>query len=332
MILAGEINGARVNLGLFDRAGTTMLDRTSYPITEIPDLLGMVADFLGGHTGDSIAAGCFSVSGAAPKNHAASAVSNLPWPIDTDQLRSRLHIGRVTVINNLLATAEGIDAQGPGELRTLQTGALDHEPAIRLLLVAGAELGMALLVRQGKHWQVNPSAGGQAALAPRNEHEIRLLRFFRRKYPYHVSIDRALSWRGLLRIYHYLLEMDSNKPATDVRRSIEEDPDGAPALISRNGVYKTCPVCAEAVALYVGLFGAMAGNMALSVMATGGVFIAGSIPPRILPSLTDGAFVNAFGAKGSSAELLRDIPVHVIVDPEVALLGAARRAAREARR
>jgi glucokinase len=176
---------------------------------------------------------------------------------------------------------------------------------------------------------VNPSAGGQAALAPRNEHEIRLLRFFRRKYPYHVSIDRALSWRGLLRIYHYLLEMKSGTPAKEVRRAIEQDPDGAPALISRNGVYKTCPVCTEAVALYVGLFGAMAGNMALSVMATGGVYIAGRTASKILPRLTDGAFINAFGAKGSSAELLKSIPVHVIVDPEVALLGVARHAARE---
>jgi len=179
-------------------------------------------------------------------------------------------------------------------------------------------------------WIPSPSEGGHVDLAPRSDEEIGLLRSILEQHPGHASIERVVSGPGLLNIYRHLRAQQPGADHPDVVRVLAEDPDAAPQVISEHGMAGDCQVCASALDLFVKLYGMAAANLVLTGLAIGGLFLGGGIAPKILPRLERGDFLESFHAAGRFRELLETVPVKVILNQEAALLGASRRARREA--
>jgi glucokinase len=327
MILAGDVGGTKTNLGLFEREGEGLRlvrsDKLHSP--DFPGLSAAVHAFLGaGPTGGPLEAACFGIPGPVAGNRAST--TNLPWVVDGAQIAADVQVGTVALINDLVATAEGIPLLGAGELATLQEGTPDPE-GNRVLIAAGTGLGMSMLPRVGDRWAPVASEGGHADYPPRSEDEIDLLRYLREHFG-RVSSERVVSGMGLFNIYNFL---------RDVRR-IPETPRVREALARREEPAKVigeaalaagpdgCELCSRALDLFVAAYGALAGNLALLGTATGGVYLGGGIAPKILPRLTGGLFLQAFVAKGRFVPYLEKLPVRVILNDRAALLGAARHA------
>lgn len=288
-----------------------------------------------------VTAACFGVAGPVLDNR--SSTPNLAWEIDGAALASDLGIPAVQLVNDLVATAEGIALLAESELLSLQEGgpapdgaplplppqgpahAAAPEAGNQALIAAGTGLGMALLpVIDGVRVTV-PSEGGHADYAPRDADEAALLLGLRRRFGEHVSTERVVSGRGLLAIYEHL--RDSGAAAEDpaTRAALAA---GDPArVIADTALAGADALCGRALDMFVAAYGAAAGNLALLGTATGGVYIGGGIAPKILPRLSDGRFVRAFLDKGRFEGYLRRIPVRVLLNDRTAMLGAARRAA-----
>jgi glucokinase len=334
MILAGDIGGTKTNLGLFSPAGqgVRLLRSATYQSAAFPGLSPVVTDFLaaaGPAAGEAAEAGgsgvraaCFGIAGPVIDNRVST--PNLPWTIDARQLAAETGIAAVLLINDLVATGAGIPLLRPEELAILQPGS--SEPAAnRALIAAGTGLGMALLPWSGGGWMVVPSEGGHADFAPRDEDEIGLLLAMRRRFGGHVSIERVLSGPGLVNTYEYLRDSGFAPEQATIRRRLESA-EPAP-VIAAAALAGECVLCGRALEMFTAVYGAVAGNLALTGTALGGVFLGGGIAPKILPALHAGGFVRAFLSKGRFASYLERVPVQVILNDQAALLGAARRAA-----
>ena len=341
MILAGDIGGTKTNLGLFATAGgLRLLREATFQSADYPGLEPVVAAFLAQAAADErgapaaaggapfagaphrVRAACFGIAGPVINNRVST--PNLPWRIDGRRLAAETGIARVLLINDLVATAEGIAQLRPEELAALQAG--EAEPAgNRVLIAAGTGLGMALLPWTGAGWTPVPSEGGHADFAPRSEEEVGLMLALRRRGGGHVSIERVLSGPGLVNIYEYLRDSGFAAESETMRRQLAAA-DPAPA-IARAGLAGDCPLCVHALEMFAAVYGAAAGNLALTGSALGGVFVGGGIAPKILPALRASGFVRAFRDKGRFASYLERIPVLVILNDQAALLGAARCAA-----
>lgn len=343
MIIGGDVGGTKTNIALFDpvqhapdRNAPRLIGQTTYPSGEHKGLEAIVDRFLadlGDARPNAIEVVCFGIAG--PVLGGRSQTPNLPWVVDSTELAERFGFPNVTLINDLVATAEGISALKPDELCTLaegkRPGAAASASGPAALIAPGTGLGMALLTPTGEgDYQVIASEGGHADLAPRTTDEIGLLRWLMERFPDHVSIERVVAGRGLFHAYRYLIDAGREGDPT-VADAIAADESNAPRLVSDNALDQRCPVCVRALELFVSIYGAAAGNLALVAMATGGIYLGGGITPKILPKLRDGSFVEAFVAKGRFRGLLETMPVHVILNPETAMLGAARCAARQAR-
>jgi glucokinase len=321
MILAGDIGGTKTALALVETGPRFAVVREGeLPSQEFPTFEAAVAAFLADGPRVAIDAACFGVAGPVVNGHGST--TNLPWQLDEVLLAATLSARRVKLLNDLEATAHGILTLGPSELATIQAGR--PRPGNLAIIAAGTGLGEALIVRDGERLVVVASEGGHADFAPGSDVEVGLLRYLGMAYG-HVSWERVLSGPGLLDIYRFLREA-SQIPAPPwlAARLEREDPS---AVVSEVALAGTDPVCADALDLFVSAYGAEAGNLALKVLAVGGVFVAGGIAPRILPALTGGAFAAAFRGKGRLANLMEAIPVHVVLEPRAGLLGAARVAA-----
>jgi glucokinase len=342
-ILAGDLGGTKANVGLFsgtqmaeDRRDTpALLHRATYQSREHDGLETIIGKFLHHvqQPSETIDAICFGVAGPVIANRAQT--PNLPWTIDGDKISAAFKVPRVSLINDLVATAEGIAALKTDELVTLQSGrseAPNAQPHAQMgaLLAAGTGLGIALLLPGDGQWLALPSEGGHADLAPRTEEEFALLRFLSRRLDGHVSIERVVAGPGLFNIYQFLTQDPSSSPRPDpaVNAAIDADPAKAPHVITDAALAARCPICTRALDLFVSLYGSVAGNVALTAFATGGVFIGGGIAPKILSKLKEGTFIEAFCSKGRFKAFLEQVPVRVILNQHVALLGAARRAVR----
>jgi glucokinase len=265
---------------------------------------------------------------AGPVANGRSHTTNLPWMLDERDLALSVGVESVRLANDFHTLALGIDAVKPSQLVALNEGIRD--PAGPWAVIgAGTGLGeaTATLGASGQR-EVLASEGGHASFAPRTELEIAVLRFLLRRYE-HVSWERLLSGEGLVNLVEALAEIQERKPAEDVTASIAADRRSAPPWITRRAAEGE-PLCLAAVNLFCELYGAEAGNLALKVLATGGVFVAGGIAPKLLEFLTDGRFKEAFSAKGRMRKLLEQMPVNVVLDPKAGLLGAAALAARAA--
>ncbi|MFY9825906.1 MAG: glucokinase [Thermoanaerobaculia bacterium] len=328
MILAGDVGGTKTNLGLFEVTdGRLRLVRSAqYRSPEHPGLSSVVAAFLaaGPLVPGGIQAACFGIAGPVVDNRVST--PNLAWVVDGAALAREAGIPAVELINDLVATAEGIPELAAEEVTVLQPGDPETE-GNRALVAAGTGLGMAFIPRVGDRWVPVPSEGGHVDFAPRVEEEIGLLRHLRERYG-RVSVERVLSGPGLANIYRYLRDEVGLPESPQVRERLAagEDPARVIGESGLAGPSTGCPVCFRALEIFVAIYGAVAGNVALLGTATGGLWLGGGIAPKILPRLTDGLFRETFRAKGRFAAFLERVPVRVILNDRAALLGAARRA------
>jgi glucokinase len=345
MILAGDIGGTKINLALYDwdkgrvdpiREDTVWTaDYESFeevltefleeqPESDSDEILEEIDDSSTKPPSieSPLTAACFGVPGPVLNNTCRT--TNIPWTIEGDKLAEFLHIPHVRLLNDLEATGYGLQLLRPDEIEDLNPDAPSPPPdGTRALLAAGTGLGESLILWTGKDYQICPSEGGHTDFAPNNDLEIELLRYLRTSY-LHVSYERVLSGPGLHLIYQFLRDTQKNEQTWFA----EKLPTGDPAtLIAEAGLEGKPDICKNALQLFVSIYGAEAGNIALKTLAMGGVYIGGGIAPKILPALQNGTFMKAFLAKGRYKRLLGKIPVRVILNPHTAILGAASAAA-----
>jgi glucokinase len=318
VILAGDVGGTKCNLALFSEMGgkLTPVFSRRFASKEFAQFDLIVKEFsrqAAPHlSSNGILAAGFGVAG--PVMHNQVRATNLPWIVDAETLSRELHVPQIVLLNDLGATGHSIEHLAPEEFCVLNPG--KSEPGgTRALIAAGTGLGQSFLVWDGERYRVAPSEGGHSDFAPHTEQQIELLRFMRRRYP-QVSWELILSGRGFRTIHEFL--------APDVKHSSFDDPDSDPAPeITRQGLAKTCRVCADTLDLWTAIYGSEAGNLALNVLALGGVYVAGGIAVKILEKIKDGAFFQAFKDKGTFERLLGNIPVSVVLNESAPLLGAA---------
>ena len=332
MILAGDVGGTKTNVGVFEVVDGVpqLVQSEKYRSPEHPGLAALLATFLTRNRGWKIDIACFGVPGPVLANRAST--PNLAWEIDGALVAREAGLPAVLLINDLVATAEGISLLRDDETVVLQRGVPEApgQEGNRALVAAGTGLGMSLLPRVGDRWISVPSEGGHADFAPRNEEEIGLLRYLRERFG-RVSIERVLSGPGLFNIYSYLRDVHRAPENPLVREALGKREDPA-KVIGTAGLAaeadRRCDLCARALGIFTAVYGAVAGNLALTGTATGGVWLGGGIAPKILPRLTNGLFMQTFEAKGRFTPFLERVPVRVILNDKAAMLGAALRALR----
>jgi glucokinase len=311
MILAGDVGGTKTNLALCDDAGTPTREAT-FAAKDYGSLEAIVGAFVGG---DKVTAACFGVAGPVDDGTGSAKITNLPWTIRTDALAKELHGARVSLINDLQATALGALVVPASSFAVLQAGKVADTATIAVI-APGTGLGEACLYHDGTRYQALPSEGGHADFAPDDDDEVDLRRFLRGKYGDHVSVERVLSGNGIADIYDFSAGDDAKSYAGDRN-----------AAISDAGIAGTDGYALRTLEWFARILGGEAGNLALRHLALGGVVIGGGIPPKILPVLQRGGLVERFAAKGRFAGMLRALSVRVVLDPKAALLGAAHFAA-----
>ena len=320
MILAADVGGTKTALGLFDEHGgsLTAIHERVLSSREFPAFEGLLRAFLADGPGGVITAACFGVAGPVVDRRVAT--TNLPWELDEQRLAAAIPAKRVKLVNDLEAMAHGVLALPSSALLTLQPG--QPHGGNMALVAAGTGLGEAMLLWDGARYLAMASEGGHTDFAPRTDVEIALLRSLRLRFG-HVSYERLLSGPGLHNIYRFLRETGgAPEPAWLTERFARGDP---AAVISEAALDGTDPTCAAALDLFVSIYGAEAGNLALKALAVGGIFLGGGIAPKIVARLTaDDTFLRAFRDKGRLGKLMTAMPVQVVLDPRVALLGAAR--------
>jgi glucokinase len=315
MLLAGDVGGTKVHMALFDPDKKFACKKEMrYKSREWPNLYSLIADFLQSAPGQRVTSLCVGVAG--PVVNGRCQETNIPWIIDAEELQQMLKLPRVHVINDLEANAWGLSVLDRKELACLNRG--QKVTGNQALISAGTGLGEAGLYWDGAVHCPFACEGGHCDFAPTNLEEIELLQYLHHQYE-HVSYERILSGSGLYQLYRFLTDTGREKGEPDVD-AIKEEPQ---KLITEKALRKNSAVCMRAVRLFVSIYGAEAGNLALKMLSMGGMFIGGGIAPRIAPFLMEETFMHAFRSKGRFAELLDKIPVHVVLNEKAALLGAA---------
>jgi glucokinase len=325
MILAGDVGGTKVHLALysFDGGRLKAVRERKFPAHEFASLDAAVNAFLSaeevnGGQREEIVAACFGCPG--PVRDGRLKLTNLAWILDARELARLLGIEHVLLINDLEANGYGIPELAPESVVALQEG---DAAAVgnRGLIAAGTGLGEALLIWDGTRHRPIASEGGHCDFAARTEREIALLEYLRRKLGGRVSWERVVSGLGIQNIYGFLRDVEKiDEPAWLREQMAEEDPN---AVIGRCAEDGSSELCRETMQTFAAAYGAEAGNIALKVLATGGIYLGGGIAPKILKTLAGGGFMRAFMDKGRLSPLLESIPVRVILDESCALLGAA---------
>ena len=320
MILAGDVGGTKTALALFDTQGVnfTLVREERLASRDFPTFEAAVARFLGSGPIGPIVAASFGIAGAVVEGRAAA--TNLPWRIDERALEQAIPAKRVRLLNDLEATGHGLAALPPTSLVTLQAG--EPRTGNIALIAAGTGLGEALLIWDGRSHQVVASEGGHCDFAPRTDEEIQLLRFLQKDFG-RVSYERILSGPGFFNVYRFLRDTGRHPepPWLAERLKGAGDPNEVLGPVAREG---RDPLCAATLDLFTSIYGAEAGNLALKILAVGGVYVGGGIGPRFRTKLEDGTFVAAFREKGRFTPLMEAMPVHLVLEPRTALLGAAR--------
>ncbi len=319
MILAGDIGGTNARLAFFDveDGRFRLVSATIFPSREYSGLDQIVSEFI--QTSDVRPdRACFGIAG--PVRNGRVETSNLPWIVEGERLANELQLEKVLLINDLEANAWGIvdlDLEDAVALNQVKGNPQGNQAVI----AAGTGLGEAGMYWDGTQHQVFASEGGHADFAPRNELEVELFRYLNTQYG-HVSYERILSGPGLVNVFHFLRDTGrGTEPKWLTEEMLHSDP---AAAISQAAMDGRCALCEQAVDTFVSVYAAEAGNLALKIMATGGIYLGGGIAPKMLPKMSGPLFMHAFAAKGRMQPLLEAIPVKVITNDKVALLGAAR--------
>ena len=318
MILAGDIGGTKTNLAFFEWHGDkrqTVAEKT-YSSGNYRSLEALVTDYLQAHRHPAECA-CFGVAGPVQEGRCKGV--NLPWIVDAGTMASVLGISSSYVINDLESTAYSLGVLSEEDLVELNAG-LPNAQGNRAVIAAGTGLGEAGLYWDGQRHHPFACEGGHCDFGARDAIEVDLLPFMMQRHD-HVSWERLVSGPGLVDLYHFFRQREPERASPEVAARVNEKQ--AAAYISRAALQGTCPICELALDRFAMMYGAEAGNLALKLMATGGVYIGGGIAPKIIEKLKQPVFLEAFLGKGRMRYLMEQIPVRVIMTDRAALFGAA---------
>ena len=322
-ILAGDIGGTKTDLALFsgDRRSSVFEAEATFASGDYPSLEAIVRQYLDGITGDvDIVAACFGVAGPVLRGEAK--ITNLPWIIKEETLAKTFSFAEVRLINDLMACAYAVPLLEKGDLYELNRGVDSPQGAIALV-APGTGLGEAFLISDKKRYLACPSEGGHTDFAPADDLEAGLLGYLRRRYG-HVSYENVCSGMGILNIYNYLKECGYAPEPEWLTQLLAAADDPVPIIVqSALAQDRDCLIGRDTLKTFVSILGAEAGNVALKIMALGGVYLGGGILPKIVSAVAAGPFMDSFCRKGRMSGLLRRIPVFVIMNPKAALCGAA---------
>lgn len=324
-VMAGDIGGTKTILAVAEVEGhrVKLVMEERFASRDHEDFQDLAKQFLSKAEPETSRA-CFGVAG--PVAEGKSRVTNLPWVLEEEALRRDLDLDRVRLINDFVAIAYGIEALVDDDVETLHPGTRRERGPIAVI-GAGTGLGesFSIVADDGERIAV-PSEGGHVDFAPRTELEIEFLRWMLKKYA-RVSYERVVSGPGLRHIYTFLRDSGRGEETEELRRAIEEQGDAAP-VIHRFADERGDPLCEAAMRFFTSVYGAEAANLALKALSTGGVYLAGGIAPRMVDRLKGDTFRKAFITKGRLSPVVEAMPVSVITQPKVGLLGAAVAAAR----
>jgi len=328
-VLGADVGGTHTTMALAPtgKARTANVVESVYESQQFEALRPIVENFLArpevaAHR-KSVRTACLSVAGPVAMNSVT--LTNLGWKVRGDTLAAELGIPEVKLINDFAAAGLGISRLAPTELETLQEG-YPVAQGTRLIIGAGTGLGSGFLTAGESGYVAHASEAGHADFAPVDETQDRLLVYLRRAFG-RVSYERVVSGPGLMRIFSFLQEIGAGIPSKQMLEASRDDPDTS-SVIAAFGLSKRDPLAVRALELFVSAYGTYAGNMALSTLPRGGVYLAGGIAPKLVSKLKEGTFMRSFTSKGRFADLLLTIPVHVIMNPKVGLLGALHEAQR----
>jgi len=320
-VLAGDIGGTHTRLAVFAAGDLRKpLVRRSYPSGDFESLqaiIGRFVDEVGGALPALPGRAGFGVAG--PADGVVVKLTNLPWVVDARRIEERLDGARVRLVNDFTAVCLAVPRLTAEDVHRIG----GHDPAAKgaiAVLGAGTGLGQGFLVWRGTDYMAVPSEGGHADFAPRNPLEIRCLEFLTTRFG-RVSWERVVSGPGLVNIYEFLRDGEGMPESADVHREMQRD--DAPAVVSRHGLKGSDALCERALDLFCAGYGSEAGNLALKILARGGVYLAGGIARQIIPKLEAGGFRHAFESKGRYSSFLETVPVFVITHPDAGLMGAA---------
>ncbi len=322
MILAGDIGGTKTALGLFrEESGPGHpLAEEVFSSQDHGSLEEITAIFLEKERPGHIESACFALAGPILSGRAS--VTNLPWTVRGDALSAAAGVNRVKLINDVQAVACSVPILEEKDLCTLSAGKPVTNGTVAVIAV-GTGLGEAFLTWDGESYLSHPSEGGHTDFGPADERQTGLLTFMAGKRG-HVSWEVVCSGIGIPNIYDYLAGTGKYRDSGLIVEEKQDGEDRTPAIIRRalEG-NPPCPLCADTLEMFTSILGAESGNLALKTMATGGLYLGGGIPPRILKALEADSFMEAFTAKGRLTPMMEEIPVHVILNPKAALMGAA---------
>lgn len=321
-VLGGDIGGTKTDLGIYAVTAPEKLElvvERRFVSREHTGLESIVESFVR-ESGVPVDAAAFGIAG--PVFEQVVEVTNLPWRVERDALAQLLRTPRVHLMNDLAATACGALFLPQEKLCTLNAGAARKGNCA--VIAAGTGLGQALLIWDGRRHEPCGTEGGHADFAPRNRTELQLLEFLLEELD-RVSVERVLSGPGLYNIFRFVDQVLRVPVAEETRQRLQSEDPGT--VIGDLGIRGTCQACSQAIDVFIDIYGAQAGNLALTVMAVGGVYVGGSPAVKLLPRIRQGGFMGAFVAKGRFEELMNQIPVRVILEPRTCQLGAAHTAA-----
>lgn len=321
MLLAGDVGGTKTRLAAIaaDRGPRDPVVAATYASADFRSLEAVIQRFVEG-TGVSIERACVGAAGPVMDNKVTT--TNLPWQLDGDAMARNLGLASFRLINDLEAVANGVLELQPQDVHTLNAGEPIAHGAMGVI-APGTGLGEAYLCWDGTAYRPHASEGGHTDFGPIGELQIGLLRYLMERQE-HVSYERVCSGLAIPDLYAYLRDTGYAPEHPDLAREVAAARDATPVIARwALDVAEPSALCLATLRLFVAILGAEAGNLALKVLATGGMYLAGGIPPRLLPLLQEDAFLQAFHGKGRLYPLLSRIPVHVITYPDVALLGAA---------
>ena len=325
-ILAGDIGGTKTILQVsqYVEGKLSVIVEQRFDSSLFPTFDELLSQFLADNQVNvqELDSACVGVAG--PVENQQARVTNLPWHLDSDLLATKFSLPRVELINDFQAVGYGIEQLGDADLVTLQAGQAVHQ-GVRAVIGAGTGVGHAVMAWCSGAYQVLSSEAGHSSFAPVNDLQQELLAYLTRQYDA-VSVERTLSGPGIENIFRFFCAREPDQLTPQLQQATGQQ-EITPVVVEF-ALAKKDPLAIKTLDMFIEIYGAAAGNLALFAMATGGVYIAGGIAPRIIDSLSQGSFINAFNHKSKMQHLLSSIPVKVITNPKVGLLGAAVSAAR----
>lgn len=318
IVLAGDVGGTKTNLALYEKRGSGLIPvrETSLQSRQFDSLEAAIARFLESAPRQAIDAACLGVAGPVVEGRCVA--TNLPWIIDEQVLARAIPTAKVRLLNDLEAAGYGVMVLPDNEMRLLQAGTARRGNIA--VIAAGTGLGEAMIVNDGDRRVVIATEGGHTDFAPRGDLEEELLRYLRKEFG-RVSVERILAGPGFFNLYRFLRDTGWAKESPEVADKVRSsDP---AAVITTRASNEGDPLCVKTVEMFVSIYGAEAGNLALKTLAVGGVIVGGGIAPRIIDWISAGGFMTAFKDKGRLSPLMDAIPVRIAINPKAPVIGAA---------